>query len=324
MKRIMKFLGYIFILACVLILGALTYAKTMLPSVGEVPNLKVAMTKENIARGKYLANNVMVCMDCHSSRDWGSFAGPPKEGTLGMGGEIFDQKLGFPGKFVASNITPANLKSWSDGEIFRAITSGVNKDGRALFPVMPHISYGQLDQKDIFAVIAYIRTLKPIEHKTEPSVADFPMNFIINTIPQKAEFSSIPSDKKSVAYGKYLTTAAACYDCHTRQEKGKFVGEPFAGGFEFQLPGGATLRSANITPHPTGIGQWTEKQFIKRFKDYANPNYVAPKVKPGEFQTMMPWNMYAGMTEEDLAAIFKYLKSLEPKNNAVTRFTPST
>lgn len=105
MKRIMKFLGYIFILACVLILGALTYAKTMLPSVGEVPNLKVAMTKENIARGKYLANNVMVCMDCHSSRDWGSFAGPPKEGTLGMGGEIFDQKLGFPGKFVASNIT---------------------------------------------------------------------------------------------------------------------------------------------------------------------------------------------------------------------------
>lgn len=101
----MKFLGYIFILACVLILGALTYAKTMLPSVGEVPNLKVAMTKENIARGKYLANNVMVCMDCHSSRDWGSFAGPPKEGTLGMGGEIFDQKLGFPGKFVASNIT---------------------------------------------------------------------------------------------------------------------------------------------------------------------------------------------------------------------------
>ena len=50
---------------------------------------------------------------------------------------------------------------------------------------------------------------------------------------------------------------------------------------------------------------------------------MAPKVKPGEFQTMMPWNMYAGMTEEDLAAIFKYLKSFDPKNNTVTRFSPS-
>lgn len=321
MKKILKLSTVIFTFILVIAISIAVYCKTMLPNVGEPEYIKIVSTPETIARGKYLANNVMVCMDCHSERDWSSFAGPPKDGTLGKGGEVFDQNLGFPGKFVASNITPANLENWTDGEIFRAITSGVSKNGRAIFPVMPHINYGQLDKKDIKAIIAYLRTIPSIENKTEASVPDFPMNFIINTIPSKAKFSTIPNDKNSTEYGKYLVTAGACFDCHTKQEKGKFIGEPFAGGFEFKFPDGSVTTSANITPHETGIGNWTKEQFMNRFKRYADPNYKPHKVGKGEFQTPMPWMMYSGMTEQDLAAIFKYLNSLPAKNNTVTHFT---
>ncbi|WP_333876212.1 c-type cytochrome [Flavobacterium sp.] len=320
MKKTLTIVKYVVVCALLLIAGVLTYVKTMLPNVAEAPQIKVAMTPERIERGKYLAHNVMVCMDCHSARDWSKFAGPPKEGTLGMGGEVFDQSMGFPGKFIAPNITPFALKDWTDGEIFRAITTGVNKDGKALFPVMPHISYGKLDKTDIEAVVAYIRTLNPIENTPEQSSPDFPMNFIINTIPSEAQFTTIPSDKNSAAYGQYLVTASACFDCHTKQEKGEFTGEPFAGGFEFKAPDGSVTTSANITPHSTGIGSWTEEQFVQRFKLYKELNYESPKVAPGEFQTPMPWVMYAGMSKEDLAAIYKFLRSLEPKKKEIVKF----
>jgi len=77
---------------------------------------------------------------------------------------------------------------------------------------MPHHNFGQLDEDDIKAVIAYLRTLKPIENTTEPSESDFPMNIIINTIPKKADLKPMPPKSDKAAYGKYLVTAAGCYD----------------------------------------------------------------------------------------------------------------
>jgi hypothetical protein len=113
-------------------------------------------------------------------------------------------------------------------------------------------------------------------------------------------------------------------DCHTKQDKGKFVGEPYAGGFEFKLPDGSIVRSANLTPDKTtGLGNWTSEQFIKRFKIYAYSSYKNSKVKAGDFQTVMPWTMYSGMYQEDLEAIFNYLQSLAPVYNHVEKFTPS-
>lgn len=324
MKKLIKIiLGLTGVL--LLIIGLLlTYVKTMLPDIDPAPEMKVELTAENIERGKYLANHVMLCMDCHSTRDWGLFSGPMISGTEGKGGETFDQTLGFPGKFIAPNLTPFNLMNWTDGELFRAITSGVTKDGRALFSIMPHHNYGTLDRKDIEAVIAFIRTLKPIENITESSSADFPMNFIINTIPKKPLFSSIPQQTDKISYGKYMATAAGCMDCHTRQDKGKFVGEPYAGGFDFKLRDGSVVRSSNITPDEnTGIGYWTSEQFVNRFKMYADSSYVNSKVQAGEFQSVMPWTMYAGMTTEDIEAIFAYLKSLTPVNNQIEKFTSS-
>ncbi len=324
MKQLLKILKYLFFLALIVIAVLLIYVKTMLPSVGDPPNIKVSMTPENIERGKYLANHVTVCIDCHSTRDWSKFAGPPIIGTEGKGGEVFDQSLGFPGKYVANNITPHHLKDWTDGEIFRAITTGVSKDGRALFPIMPYHNIGYLDKKDIESVIAYIRNLTPIENNTESSISDFPMNFIINTLPQKANLSTIPAKSDMLAYGRYIVTAAGCKNCHTKEEKGRVVGEEFAGGFVFQFPNGAIVNSSNITPDKkTGIGIWTKERFISQFKMYADSSYKPISVKPGDFQTPMPWTMYAGMTEEDLAAIYTYLQSIKPVENNITKFQPA-
>ncbi|MCC6753723.1 MAG: c-type cytochrome [Saprospiraceae bacterium] len=321
MKRILKFAGYLVVVVVVGIALLLTYVKTMLPDVGNAPDLNVEKSEAQIERGRYLANHVMVCMDCHSKRDWTRYSGPLVEGTLGQGGEVFDQNMGFPGKFVASNISPHGVGNWTDGEIFRAVASGVGRDGRPLFPIMPYPNAAQLDESDIHAVIAYLRTLAPVANDPPASKADFPMNFIIHTIPAKPNFQKMPPASDRLAHGRYLVTAAGCRDCHTRQEKGKFVGPDFGGGFAFHFPDGSVTTSSNITPHATGIGNWPEEQFVMRFKQYVDSGYVAPRVAAGEKQTPMPWTMYAGMTNEDLSAMYAYLKTLTPVDNSVVQFT---
>src|SRR6267378_4304104 len=106
MKKILKYVGYLLAFIVVAIGALLTYVKTALPNVGDAENLKIEYTPERVARGKYLATSVAVCMDCHSKRDWLQFSGPVVAGTLGQGGERFDQELGLPGLFVSKNITP--------------------------------------------------------------------------------------------------------------------------------------------------------------------------------------------------------------------------
>jgi len=325
MKKVFKFLGYAVLLILLIAAGALIYIKAALPNVGVAEEIKIDYTPERVERGRYLANHVTVCMDCHSTRDWSKFSGPVSSGKLGGGGERFDQAQGFPGIFYSKNITPTGISRYSDGELFRLITTGVTKEGRAMFPVMPYKAYGRMDPEDIRSLISYLRSLEPLETTPPESVADFPMNFIINTIPSKADLQTMPPKSDKKAYGKYLVNAAACIECHTPVDKGKIMEEfAFSGGREFQGPDGSVLRSSNITPHPkTGIGSWTEDMFIKRFKAYADSGYQPPAVAPGEFNTIMPWTMYAHMTNEDLSAIHAYLSSVASIDKAVTKFNPA-
>lgn len=320
MKKWIKIIGIVIGVFLLIVLGSLTYISTMLPNVGPAPEMEVEITQERVDRGKYLANHVMLCMDCHAVRDFGLFAGPPVPGSLGAGGEHFDENMGFPGVFISPNITPFGIGDWTDGELFRLITTGVTKDNEAIFPVMPYTSYGKLDAEDIKSVIAYLRTLESEETDHPDSKVDFPLNFIINTMPQAADLKPMPDPSDQIAYGKYLTIAGACADCHTKAEGGKVVGEYMAGGFEFLFPDGRKNYSSNLTPHQNGLGTWSEEQFVRRFKMYADSSYVAQTVAANEFQTIMPWEMYAGMKEEDLKAIFAYLQTLEPVDNAVVSF----
>lgn len=306
----------------VVVASSVVYVKTALPNVGDPQDLKIEYTAERIARGEYLAKHVMQCVECHAERDFSKFAGPVVAGTEGRGGEVFDQRFGFPGSFVARNITPYGIGDWTDGELFRAITTGVSKDGSALFPIMPYLHYGQCDPEDIKAEIAYLRTLEPIEKDHPSSKADFPVNLLINTMPKNGTPLALPAFTDEMAYGKYLTTAAVCSECHTNSKEGKQIGEPFSGGFEFAMGPFGTVRSPNITPHETGIGSWTKEDFIARFKQYADSTHQNLPALPGQMQTIMPWVTYSGMTEKDLGAIYTYLRSVKPVENTVVRYSP--
>ncbi|TDE17244.1 c-type cytochrome [Dyadobacter psychrotolerans] len=322
MEKLLKIAGILLLIIVIIAAACGFYVKTMLPDVGPAQNFSLDRSDKRIQRGKYLANHVAVCMDCHSTRSQELFAGPLVAGNFGGGGEKFNKDMGFPGNFYSRNITPYALGSWTDGEIFRAITTGVSKDGHALFPVMPYHAYGKLDQEDLYSIIAYVRTLPAVKNDVPASEADFPVSLLINTMPVSASLSVRPKDTDILARGGYLVTAAACVECHSKMEKGaKVPGTEFGGGMEFGLPGG-TVRSANITPDKTtGIGNWSEADFVKRFKLYADSAYVPHKVGPNDMNTPMPWTMYAGMEEDDLKAIFAYLKSLKPISHQVTKFS---
>ncbi|MGJ7030833.1 c-type cytochrome [Niabella hirudinis] len=318
MKRFLKFLIIAIIVLVIVVLG---YLKFLLPAVGKAPDVQATPLPTRIERGRYLANHVAVCMDCHSTRDWTRFSAPPLQETIGKGGEYFGPEMGFPGTFYSRNITPAHLSNWTDGEIYRTITTGVNRDGEALFPVMPYLNYGKMDPEDVLSIIAYLRTLAPIKNDPPARKIDFPMNFIINTIPQKAAPVQRPDTTDMVKRGEYLVTIAACIECHTPVEKGQIIPEKaFSGGREFAMPSGV-LHTPNITPDvKTGIGAWTDSMFVSRFKMYSRPESLHP-VGKNEFNTIMPWGMYAGMTEGDLKAIFAYLKTIKPADHRVVIFT---
>jgi mono/diheme cytochrome c family protein len=314
-----KLFTILFIFIVLLIVGGVSYLKIALPNAGKTEDIKINATPEKIKHGEYLANHVAVCIDCHSKRDWTKFSGPLVAGTEGMGGEAFTKDLGFPGTFYAKNITPSEIDSWTDGELLHAISCGVTKEKTALFPLMPYLSYGQLDKEDLLDIIAYLRTLKPIPNKVPTSTPAFPFNLIINTIPTAAHFTKKPNKGITPLYGAYIVKMAACEECHTNAVNGKKVkGMDFAGGRFFELPGSKKIISTNITPDKeTGIGYWTEAMFVSKFKAFSDakklPNYKSPK----DYQTIMPWSMYAGMDTVDLKAIYAYLKTLKPIPNKV-------
>jgi mono/diheme cytochrome c family protein len=309
-------------LIVVFLVSGYIYFNSKYPEVTEAPKITIERTPERLARGEYLFNNVAGCVDCHSDRDFSKLSGPVIPGTEGKGGFALGEEMGLPGTFYAKNITPYALGSWTDGEIFRAITEGVNKDGKALFPIMPYLAFRKMDREDIYSIIAYVRTLKPIVNDVPASKPKFPMNFIMKTIPTKSELTPRPDKSNSLAYGKYMVEFSSCVDCHTPSEKGKPIeGKDFAGGIDIKLPGGVILRPANITPdNETGIGSWTKEQFIKTFKTRSAPETYNTNVNPGEFQTIMPWWMYGRMTDEDLGAIYDYLRTVPAVKNQVNRF----
>lgn len=320
MKKFKKVLLYAVIFIVLFIISVISYVTLALPDVGKPENITVALTPQRIARGQYLANHVTLCVDCHSKRDWTKLAAPIVGGSLGGGGEVFDASVGFPGSVNVPNITPYKLKDWTDGEIFRAITCGVRKNGDPIFPLMPWPYYSKLDREDVYSIIAYIRTLKPIVANYPKSSLNFPLNILVHTMPQKATLSSIPPSTDTLKYGEYLTNASACKECHSQDDKGKLIaGLEFAGGHEYQV-NGHMVRSANITPDKsTGIGNWSQAGFLARFKAFNDPEKAA-RVAKEDFQTIMPWYDYAGMSDGDLKSIYAYLKTVKPVKNKVEKF----
>jgi mono/diheme cytochrome c family protein len=325
MKKVLKVTGILLLLIFLIVVTIISYIKIALPNVGPPPLITVQKSASSIQRGAYLAKSVMSCMDCHSQRDMTQFSMPMVSSTMGQGGERFDQTLGFPGIYYSANITPAGIGSWTDGEIYRAITTGVRKNGKPIFPVMPYHAYGYADPEDVKSVIAFLRTLTPIDRVVPESSSDFPMSIILNTVPEKARPMKIPPVDDSLANGKYLFTIASCHDCHTPFEKGKFDETmALAGGRNFPV-GGGVVSSANITPdRETGIGTWTKEIFVGRFTSYRDSTNAHRVVKQGELQTYMPWTLYGHMTDADLGSIYAYIQTLAPIKHLVVKFKPKS
>ena len=319
-NKILKVITFI-VLAIVLSASSIAgYVYFALPANEPVAPLKIEATPARLARGEYLATHVAVCVDCHSTRDYSIFSAPIVPGTYGQGGEIMDHKQGFPGEIHVPNITPATLQNWSDGEVLRAITTGVNKDGKALFPLMGYQRFGKMDKEDIYSIIAYIRSLKPIKNVVPKTSLDFPVNLINNTSPKAATFSKLPDENNTLHYGEYLVNAAGCVECHSIREKGAIVeGTEFGGGMEFIEPAGI-IRSSNITMNKeNGIGNYSKEDFVRRFKGYTDSSYKLQKLTEQDLNTPMPWMMYGGMKTSDLEAIYAYLKSLKPIDHLVIK-----
>jgi mono/diheme cytochrome c family protein len=322
MAKVFRWLGFGVAGLLALAVAGFAYFMVAYPKVPPAADITVAKSDAKLERGRYLAEHVAVCVDCHSQRDWTRFSGPVIPSSFGQGGERFGHELGFPGDLIASNITPSALGSWSDGELLRALTSGVSADGHALFPFMNWINYGKLCRDDLEALITYVRSLTAIPNPTPPTKLDFPVNLIVRSLPfERPLVETCPDPKDTVAHGRYLVETAGCFDCHTQ----RLGPEPnlalsFAGGVDLPVPtGGKSMKSKNITPDASGIGGWSREAFIARFAMYRLPENV-PSVSKDDLSTYMPWSMYAFMTDEDLGAIYDFLRTVKPVKSSDTEF----
>jgi mono/diheme cytochrome c family protein len=297
----------------------------------EPVELEVRRDEAQLARGRYLAEAVMACGSCHSRRDWTRFAGPPKAGTEFTGSGDIARDEGFSERFsfTAPNLTPANLGAWSDGDVARAIVFGQRPDRRGLFPYMPYFETREaLARDDLAALVAYLRTLPPVATEPPPPPRFGMPRFVMDTLPEARPLREKAPSPGAPDYGRYLTEIAGCMGCHTAADRrGHPEGPPYSGGREFPvpLPGSGTVRSANLTPDDhAGLGRWTKEGFVQRFRERTVEALAGQALEPGGFNTVMPWWVWARMSDADLGAIYDYLRSLPPSAVAVRRHTPTS
>ena len=317
-----KIILILFAILIVAIAGGAAFLFLHQPAQVPAASIKVPMTPERIARGKYLFENLSDCDGCHSQRDFTKVAGPVVPSGRGRGNELSAVVKGLPGTIVAPNITPdpeTGIGKWTDGEKIRAIREGVDNTGRALFPMMPYPNFRNMSDEDVQSIVAYMNSLPPVRNPLPVTKLDFPVSLFIKFAPQPA--GSVPPSNPGdqMKYGSYLVAIGGCSDCHTPLEKGQPVaGKAFAGGRVFETPMG-TVVSANITPDlETGIGKWTEDFFRKKFNDYREYAVSGPPPLPGpQAFTLMPWLAMSQLAPGDLGAIYAWLRTVKPVHNYV-------
>jgi hypothetical protein len=275
-------------------------------------SIHVDMSSDRIERGRYVFTAMCACDGCHSERDFTRLGGPVTPTGRGKGMVMPNQDL--PGRIVASNITPdmeTGIGTWTDGEKMRAIREGIGKDGRALYPLMPYESYRLMGDEDLQALVAYLNSLPPVRNPLPQTEIYFPASMLIKSAPA-AVTNPVPTPDVlgGEVYGEYVATMAGCQACHTPGTG--LEQDPtllFAGGRLFVTPNG-TVASANITPDKdTGIGTWTLAKFLgsmNQFREYETSG--TPTAAPNQF-TVMPWAAYSHLNDQDLEALFLYIKS---------------
>lgn len=294
-KKILLILGCL-VLAVIIMGGAgIAFLFVRKPAMAPPSTIKVAMTPERIARGQYIYETLTDCAGCHSQRDFTRVGGPEVPTGRGRGNIMSDLVKGLPGVVVAANITPdpqTGIGTWTDGEKIRAIREGVDRDGNALFPMMPYEGYGRLSDEDVQALVAFLDSLPPIHNPLPKTKLVFPVNALIKSAPKPVGSVAAIDKSDPKRYGEFLVAVGGCVDCHTpTDDKGQpLPGKRLAGGRLFDTPMGKVV-SGNITPDiDTGIGKWSQEFFLQKFYDYKEYATNGPPALPGpQSFTLMPW-----------------------------------
>lgn len=249
-----------------------------------VPNLTVEGTPEQVARGKYLVN--IACVACHGAD--GSEQFPLS------GGMAFSQEVpAFAGTIHAANITPGGvLAERTDGELFRALRYGYGPKVR--LGMMSFIAVRELSDEDLKAIIAYLRTMDPVS--TASNGGD-KINLLGTTLFFGSGLAPMPETTHAVIttpaqgptaeYGRYMATIGDCRACHGPNMTGTET---------------SALGPGNPNPRPF-VSKITQEEFIQTMRTGIRPNGI---------ELRMPWRNAAAMSDEDLAALYVYLRT-EPK-----------
>jgi mono/diheme cytochrome c family protein len=307
MKRI--FLGIVVVLVLV-VAGFAVYvaAHQHLKFNAPLPAVTASADSAVISRGRYVVRDLSVCEGCH---------GDPKRRENLLTGEDVPLSGGFefdipPGRFYARNITPdsgTGIGGFSDGEVARALRYGVGHDGRALLPFM---EMQGLSDEDLTAVVSYLRSQPPVRHVVPAHHYTFlgmivKATVLANPVGPKATPLKTDPHGATVENGRYLVESVAnCWSCHTQRDynTGALVGAHLAGG---RMPDDFNPRRVwnppNLTSDPrTGrLASLSEDDFVARMR--------TGRVIPG---SPMPWPQFSRMHEDDLRAIYRYLKTLPP------------
>ena len=308
LKKILKWTG-ITILSIVVIFVILVFALQNKKFDAPFPNLHATNDSATIARGKYLAYGPAHCSGCHT---------PAADQEKVMKGEElpFNGGLEFTlpiGTLYSKNITPDNetgIGKVPDSVLARSLRYGVARDGRALFDFMP---FHNLSDEDLVAVLSFLRAQPAVKNEVPDNKLNFMGKavraFLIKPVGPEGEVSKSVKPDTTAEYGKYLAHFVTnCKGCHTQRSlmTGAYTGPEFAGGLKLEALDGSYCVTPNITPdNETGrMTNWTQEQFIARFR--------APRaIKTSD----MPWDQFRKMSDDDLKAIYKYLRSLGPIKN---------
>ena len=319
----MKAIGFVTSAIVLTASAGFSYLYFRTPAAVPPADLHIEATPERVARGEYIFTVLSDCDGCHSERDFSRFGGPVKPSRRGAGGPMPLDDL--PGKVFARNITPdpeTGIGKWTDGEIVRAIRDGISRDGTALFPMMPYPNYRYMADEDVYSLVAYLRSLPAVKNAVPRSQLDFPVSMLIKGEPQPAGSVPVVDRSNRLAYGQYLVAMAGCEECHTPLDKGKLVaGKNFGGGQRFGVPGGPVVYSSNISSDKaTGIGAWDYQRFRDRLAAYRN--YTPDPAGPEKF-TLMPWLNFGKLADEDVAAIWEYIRTRPAVENKVDAHPPA-
>ena len=312
MRKMLKWIGLALVVLVAVGLPAVVGIRPFIgPRARPLTDRRFEATQARLDRGKYLTTSAEApCILCHSPWD------PTGGGLVEPPGREFTGRNWAPDgvPFVtAPNLTPdpgTGIGNLTDDQLARAIREGISRDGHTLFPIMPYEHFRSMPDEDLASVIVYLRSLKPVRNPLPPSAVPFPLNRLINGVPAPIDRPVTADLSTPEKRGAHIVEIAACSECHSAAEQGnKVKGFAFAGGTEIPFAGRKTIYSANITPAVNGIPYYTEDLFVEVMR--------TGRVKGRQLDAMMPTRYYRNMTDQDLKAVFSYLKTLAPVDHYV-------